>query len=119
MIRNCQRGSPRAELRNLQSCGARYPATWRAVSAFAVRLRRAPRHSASLGPHRDVGGGFHRELVRAVPVGMAEQDVAVADQRLLPVAALAARRQQALLDDVLAVAVEELVQAVDAGDPAV
>src|ERR1700755_21090 len=46
----------------------------------------------SLRPHRDLGNRFHRELMRAVPVGVADQEIAVADQGLLPVAARRARR---------------------------
>src|ERR1043166_4977882 len=75
-------------------------------------------HSPSFSPHRDVGRRFHRQLIRAVPVGVAQQDVSVADEGALPVAARRAGRQQALFHDVLAVPVDELTQSVDPRDPA-
>src|SRR5262245_14776426 len=68
--------------------------------------------------HRDVRRGLHRELVRTIPVRVAEQEEAVGDQRVLPVPALGADGEQPLLDDVLAVAPRELLQTVDARDAA-
>src|SRR4051812_15481116 len=72
----------------------------------------------SLGVHRHVGRDDIRHLARLGPVGMTERDVAVREQRVLPVAALRARAKELLLDDVLAVATHEFAQTGDARDAA-
>ena len=54
-----------------------------------------------------------------VPSGVANQQEAAGDQRALPVPALSADRQQALLRDVIAEPPDVVVEAVDPGDPAV
>src|SRR5437868_6378975 len=119
-VRISSRGPPstRSQRRRSPSLIQCSPETWKRSGTPRAGPGLEPRTAApgSLGPHRDLGGSLHRELVGAVPVGVAQQEEAVADQGLLPVAARAAQRQQALLDDVLAVAVQELGEAVDPGD---
>src|SRR5688572_27085911 len=66
------------------------------------------RSPSSLGVEIDLGRDDVREFARRGPVGVAQEDVAVGDQRLLPVAAVRADGQELLLDDVLAVRTHEL-----------
>ena len=85
---------------------------------WSVEHVRAGRRAGSAGVELDLFGHALAHLERGREVRVAHDDVAVADQGLLPVAALRADRRQVDLDDVAAELGEQLLEPDDALDAA-
>src|ERR1044071_2460358 len=66
----------------------------------------------------DVGGRGERHLLGLIPLRMADDEVAVGQERRLPVAPRRARAEQGVLDDVRAVGIVERWEPRDPRDPA-